>query len=98
MKGYPPFKCQYYKFVTRERGDFEDFTERGRKLSRFVVKETYDGIVPCLSTRYKVVDEHPFSIESGKDPLGILVKCLDCDKESYLFPVLKKHTEVGELV
>lgn len=46
-------------------------------------------IVPCGDERYEIVDPHPFSKDSGLDPMAVLVRCKACGCEYYVFPALK---------
>jgi len=75
--------CPHTKEIKRERGDF--VTEGNR--SYFRVDEVFTEIIPCGEKSYVILDKHPFTVNSGIDPLGIKVKCKGCGKEYYLFGV-----------
>ena len=74
--------CPHMKVVKRERGDF--VTEGNRSFFR--VDEVITVIVPCREKKHIVIDEAPFSQNSGIDPTGIKVKCKGCGQNYYLFP------------
>ena len=77
--------CPHMREVIRERGDF---VTEGNK-SYFRVNDVRTEIVPCGERNYVIIDETPFSQNSGIDPEGIEVKCKGCGKTYYLFPILK---------
>jgi len=73
--------CPHTKEVKRERGDF--VTEGNS--SYFRVDKVITEIVPCGEKSYVILEEHPFTSDSGIDPRGIKVKCKGCGKDYYLF-------------
>lgn len=50
--------------------------------------EGIHDVVPCGDERYEVINPHPFSRDSGLDPLAVLVRCKGCGTEYYVFPAL----------
>ena len=82
--------CPHTKVVKRERGEF--VTEGTKRYFR--VDKVFTEIVPCGEKAYIVIDELPFSQDSGIDPKGIRVKCKGCGQTYYLFPKLKAESEI----
>ena len=80
MKKYQT-TCPYTREVKRERGDF---VTRANK-SYFRVDSVTTEIVPCGEHNYVVIDETPFSRDSGIDPMGVEVRCKRCKNNYYLF-------------
>jgi len=76
--------CPHTKEIKSKRGDF--VTEGNHSYFR-VEKVFTEIIIPCGEKSYIILDEHPFTVNSGIDPLGIKVQCKGCGKEYYLFGV-----------
>jgi len=72
--------------VTRERGEFKTKKEGRRTIEYFVVKERWEEEIPCGAEAYEVLERGIFTSASGYDPLGLKVKCKNCENEYYLFP------------
>ena len=94
MRKYLP-KCPHLKEVKRERGDFEDFIQNGKKCSRYIVEKSWIDIVPCGNSTFDVIREGCFKDNGGIDILGKVVKCKACGKEYFLFPQpnFKEHQD-----
>lgn len=52
--------------------------------------------VICGCETYDIIEPHPFTKDSGLDPLAVKVKCKECGCEYYVFPALTFAETKGE--
>jgi hypothetical protein len=76
------FTCPCISTVQSDKGKFASVNG----WPHWIVTETLSQPQPCRGTSFKIVDRHPFKDSSGFDIGAVLVKCNDCNQESYVFP------------
>lgn len=57
--------------------------------------EGISEIMPCGDERYEITNPQPLFLDSGLDPLAVLVRCKACGCCYYVFPALSYRETAG---